>query len=680
MAIETIRDLAFKVSMNIQLDKLRSADKTVDKFKSKVVSLQRSVSKSVDTMNNKFNNVNTFKAQKRINDVTKAIQRMKQEKMDLNINTSAIPNAMKTKPTQGGTQVPKVQPPADVPKRIPSAFEKIYTSVLGTNKGLGLMKVALDKILPITSAISGIMSSWKHGVALFNQSIDKYRDYMVGLTRVQTYFANDFQYRQQVLGESLAPGAKTFKDFQKASKGMADEALANVEKVAKKGVIGYNDLQMMVGQLASFQIDLKAWFGGKQGEENIGYLADLMAAIQNKGGTVEDALRVANMIGKADAMGLFGQLNRWGIVLGDHLENVIKTGDEYERLGAIMQGLKQNVGHLNEEMAKTPLGKQMTLNTQISSAITQLGKHTIYAKNAFTELKLAIMPISSVLVRIFSAALGIIAKVVTSIINAVNWLFTSTEKTSNAMKFLKLAIISVGAVLAMIFAPFTIVIAKIALIGLLIEDLWVAFHGGKAITAPIVNWLKESFVSLLDGAKKLWEYIKKRPAEMKQGWNDFVKQFKSSMLNLGQEIKNLFLGIFQSIGDFFTNMINSIPEKIEKVKKWAKSWSPFGEDEEEEQKPNLSPTPVITPITPISNPDELFNNTNLSDISIIPSTNSNGYGVNKNNNFNLSNGAIQLNITTSKEINKDTLLDLSMDAFDTAIKQSISSYEGGFDD
>ncbi len=680
MAIETIRDLAFKVSMNIQLDKLRSADKAVDKFKSKVVSLQRSVSKSVDTMNNKFNTVNTFKAQKRINDVTKAIQRMKQEKMDLNINTSAIPNAMKTKPTQGGTQIPKVQPPADVPKRIPSAFEKIYTSVLGTNKGLGLMKVALGKILPITSAISGIMSSWKHGVALFNQSIDKYRDYMVGLTRVQTYFANNFQYRQQVLGESLAPGAKTFKDFQKASKSMADEALANVEKVAKKGVIGYNNLQMMVGQLASFQIDLKAWFGGKQGEENIGYLADLMAAIQNKGGTVEDALRVANMIGKADAMGLFGQLNRWGIVLGDHLEKVIKTGDEYERLGAIMQGLKQNVGHLNEEMAKTPLGKQMTLNTQISSAITQLGKHTIYAKNAFTELKLAIMPISSVLVRIFSAALGIIAKVVTSIINAVNWLFTSTEKTSNAMKFLKLAIISVGAVLAMIFAPFTIVIAKIALIGLFIEDLWVAFHGGKAITAPIVNWLKESFVSLLDGAKKLWEYIKKRPAEMKQGWNDFVKQFKSSMLNLGQEIKNLFLGIFQSIGDFFTNMINSIPEKIEKVKKWAKSWSPFGGDEEEEQKPNLSPTPVITPITPISNPDELFNNTNLSDISIIPSTNSNGYGVNKNNNFNLSNGAIQLNITTSKEINKDTLLDLSMDAFDTAIKQSISSYEGGFDD
>lgn len=680
MAIETIRDLAFKVSMNIQLDKLRSADKAVDKFKSKVVSLQRSVSKSVDTMNNKFNTVNTFKAQKRINDVTKAIQRMKQEKMDLNINTSAIPNAMKTKPTQGGTQVPKVQPPADVPKRIPSAFEKIYTSVLGTNKGLGLMKVALGKILPITSAISGIMSSWKYGVTLFNQSIDKYRDYMVGLTRVQTYFANDFQYRQQVLGESLAPGAKTFKDFQKASKSMADEALANVEKVAKKGVIGYNNLQMMVGQLASFQIDLKAWFGGKQGEENIGYLADLMAAIQNKGGTVEDALRVANMIGKADAMGLFGQLNRWGIVLGDHLEKVIKTGDEYERLGAIMQGLKQNVGHLNEEMAKTPLGKQMALNTQISSAITQLGKHTIHAKNAFTELKLAIMPISSVLVRIFSAALGIVAKVVTSIINAVNWLFTSTEKTSNAMKFLKLAIISIGAVLAMIFAPFTIVIAKIALIGLLIEDLWVAFHGGKAITAPIVNWLKESFVSLLDGAKKLWEYIKKRPAEMKQEWNDFVKQFKSSMLNLGQEIKNLFLGIFQSIGDFFTNMINSIPEKIEKVKKWAKSWSPFGRDDEEEQKPNLSPTPVITPITPISNPDELFNNTNLSDISIIPSTNSNGYGVNKNNNFNLSNGAIQLNITTSKEINKDTLLDLSMDAFDTAIKQSISSYEGGFDD
>lgn len=680
MAIETIRDLAFKVSMNIQLDKLRNADKAVDKFKSKVVSLQRSVSKSVDTMNNKFNNVNTFKAQKRINDVTKAIQRMKQEKMDLNINTSAIPNAMKIKPTQGGTQVPKVQPPADVPKRIPSAFEKIYTSVLGTNKGLGLMKVALGKILPITSVISGIMSSWKYGVALFNQSIDKYRDYMVGLTRVQTYFANDFQYRQQMLGESLVPGAKTFKDFQKGSKAMVNEALANVDRVAKKGVIGYNNLQMMVGQLASFQIDLKAWFGGAKGMENIEYLADLMTAIQTKGGSVDDALRVANMIGKADAMGLFGQLQRWGIVLTDNQKKIIKTGNEYERLGALMQGLKQNVGHLNEEMAKTPLGKQMALNNQISTYITKLGQHTIYTKNAFTELKLAIMPFSTSIVRIFSAAIGMITKLVTYIIKAVNWLFTNTEKTTNGMKMLKLAIIGVGVALAIIFAPITLVIAKIAAIGLLIEDLWVAFHGGKAITAPVVNWLKETFVSLLDGAKRFWEYLKTRPAQMKQEWNDFVKQFKSSMLDLGQGIKDLFLGIFQSIGDFFTNMINSIPEKIEKVKKWGKSLLPFGGDDEEEQKPNLNPTPVITPITPISNPDELFNNTNLSDISIIPSTNSNGYGVNKNNNFNLSNGAIQLNITTSKEINKDTLLDLSMDAFDTAIKQSISSYEGGFDD
>lgn len=675
MAIETIRDLAFKISMNIEMNKLHKADQAVDKFKSKVISLQRSVNSSVDYINNKFGNVNTFKAQKRINDVTKALQNMKATKPDLN-------NLEKTNSIPKSLNIEKIKPVSEKLEKIPSIFERINNRLGGTKLGLEATKFFLGKILKITTLVAGAMKLWKYGVDTFNKSIDKYREYMVGLVRVQTYFANDFQYRQQMLGESLVPGAKTFKDFQKGSRDMANEALANARKVANEGIIGFNNLQMMIGQLASFQIDLKAWFGGEQGIKHIEYLADLMAAIQMKGGSVDEALRVANMIGKADAMGLFGQLQRWGIVLTDHQKKIIKTGNEYEKLSALMQGLKQNVGNLNSEMSKTPLGYNSSLTNKIGESLSNLGKHTIFFKNALLEMKLAFMPITNFLVRTFSAVFGVLTKLTTATMNFFNWLFINTEETKNWVKVLKMALTSLGIALAVAFFPVTATIGTIAAIILLIEDIWTAMNGGKSVISYVLAPFIEKIKKIKSVLGEIPNYIDDRLGKIGSEFKALGKDIKDVFVKMGKDIADMFNSLFESLTSFFSNIIDSILSKFNYMSNKIKSF--WGWWKGNDDKPDPNNTIQIDETIKDLNIDDLLNRTSVG-------TGNSGtiYGglgaINNNNNnsdnksINFQNGAITLNITTSGDINRNMLEQWIEDSLNKSITQNFAAFNtGGF--
>ena len=674
MAIETIRDLAFKISMNIEMNKLHKADQAVDKFKSKVISLQRSVGSSVDYINNKFSNVNTFKAQKRINDVTKALQNMKATKPDLN-------NLEKTNSIPKSLNIEKIKPVSEKLEKIPSIFERINNRLGGTKLGLEATKFFLGKILKITTLVAGAMKLWKYGVDTFNKSLDKYREYMVGLVRVQTYFANDFQYRQQMLGESLVPGAKTFKDFQKGSRDMANEALANARKVANEGIIGFNNLQMMIGQLASFQIDLKAWFGGEQGIKHIEYLADLMAAIQMKGGSVDEALRVANMIGKADAMGLFGQLQRWGIVLTDHQKKIIKTGNEYEKLSALMQGLKQNVGNLNSEMSKTPLGYNSSLTNKIGESLTNLGKHTIFFKNALLEMKLAFMPITNFLVRTFSAVFGILTKLTTATMNFFNWLFINTAETKNWVKILKMSLIGLGTAVAIAFFPVTATIGTITAIILLIEDIWTAMNGGKSVISYVLAPFIEKIKKIKNVLGEIPNYVDDRLGKIGAEFSVLGEDIKNVFIKIKDDIKNMFSELFETLTSFFSNIIDSIASKFNflsnKIKSFWGWWK--GSDKEQDESDFI---PTFNTVKDF-NVDDLLNRTSVSNENSGLNYESMNNTTNNNNSdsraINFQNGAITLNITTTGDIDRNMLEQWIEDSLNKSITQnSVAFNRGGF--
>ncbi|MGL5712963.1 MAG: hypothetical protein ACRCX2_08085, partial [Paraclostridium sp.] len=174
MAITTIRDLAFKISMNVQIENLKKADKMVDDFKSKVTSMQRSVSKDIGIMNRNFDNIKTFKAVKRINDITEATKKLK-----------TVTDDVAGKTVQGTeTTAPKQ------PKKF-SFFD------LGNmNSGLGL----LAKTFTLTTLIR---KGWQIINQTFKKSLDVYSDYNDGMVRMNTFFANTLRFQDEQMGRQI---------------------------------------------------------------------------------------------------------------------------------------------------------------------------------------------------------------------------------------------------------------------------------------------------------------------------------------------------------------------------------------------------------------------------------------------------------------------------------------------
>ena len=83
---------------------------------------------------------------------------------------------------------------------------------------------------------------------------------------------------------------------------------------------------------------------------------DLLVQQKGLNGTQEDAVGLANLFGKA-MMGQTGALKRAGISFTEAQEEVLKYGTEEEKAAMIAEVVKQNVGDMNEEFAKTDAGK-----------------------------------------------------------------------------------------------------------------------------------------------------------------------------------------------------------------------------------------------------------------------------------------------------------------------------------
>ena len=85
-------------------------------------------------------------------------------------------------------------------------------------------------------------------------------------------------------------------------------------------------------------------------------LNDLLVQQKGMNGTQEDAVGLANLFGKA-MMGQTGALKRAGISFTEAQEEVLKYGTEEEKAAMLAEVVKQNVGDMNEEFAKTDAGK-----------------------------------------------------------------------------------------------------------------------------------------------------------------------------------------------------------------------------------------------------------------------------------------------------------------------------------
>lgn len=585
---ETIRDLAFKVSLNMNLTGLKTADNEVTKLRDKIKNMSRSVNKDVGMINNSFGQIKTFKAVNRIDKITKSVVKLKGEMGGLSTagvggkgSTGGTPKSPRTRTggsggtnpfgsraanlglvatiatslvlgkilktkakiqaiqmitTKGGQNILNQHRKISATLKKQAAQHSKIRDILGETKfkalggANGIGKMAL-KAFALVAAMKVIRMATREAAV----AADMYKDKIDGLIRQEAFYANALKFREKVLGESLNTGANTFEEYKKASNASVMATRKNIDAIKNQGVISGKVLTAITGQMASFQINTDKWFGGEKGMKNIEKLADLTASIYGAGATQGNAINLANMIGKADTMHLFGQLQRWGIVLSDTQKQIIKTGDADERLGAIMEGLDQNVGNFNKTLLNTPFGKYSKELNKLQEKQAELGETVFAVKTAFLQLKNSLYPVISGIVRNFGIMLGVIAKGIAMIANGFNSLSNVVGGLTGTVAMLALAFIPLGGIVGLTFAPF---IAAGLAITLVVEDLWTTMHGGEGITKGLVTSFRTLKETLSPLGKVLGELFDKMG-----GMKTLRNVFRAMFAGLASPIKAVIDGI-----------------------------------------------------------------------------------------------------------------------------------------
>ena len=156
------------------------------------------------------------------------------------------------------------------------------------------------------------------------------------------------------LSQKQAEAEQKLTEIYKTRMGATDGAAKSTMKLAsalqKQGVVGDEVALSFSQQMATYSSAPATVNKLMPAFENL--------LVQQKGlnGTQEDAVGLANMFGKA-MMGQTGALKRAGISFTDAQAEVLKYGTEEEKAAMIAEVVTQNVGHMNEEFAKTDAGK-----------------------------------------------------------------------------------------------------------------------------------------------------------------------------------------------------------------------------------------------------------------------------------------------------------------------------------
>jgi len=153
---------------------------------------------------------------------------------------------------------------------------------------------------------------------------------------------------------------------KKAVKSLLDQASA----YQKIGVIG-DEVQIAgMQQLATF---LKQ----KKGLENLmPAMNNLLAQQKGFNAQAGDAVNIANMMGRV-LSGQVSALSRIGITFTEAQEKAIRYGDELTKTKALSEIITDNVGNMNEELAKTDLGKIKAFSNLWGDLKEWLGEHIV---------------------------------------------------------------------------------------------------------------------------------------------------------------------------------------------------------------------------------------------------------------------------------------------------------------
>lgn len=235
------------------------------------------------------------------------------------------------------------------------AFNSAAKRLLGLNTDLSKMKNNADssaisfgnvakKIVGMAAGYLSLREAWNFGKSIVDGAID----------------AENAEKRLNTLMNNV--------------KGTTQEQINSVVKLAEAqqrlGVVE-DDVDIAgASQLSTFNLQASSI------QKLIPGFNDLLVSIKGTTATQEDAISIANLLGKA-MTGNSGALTRYGVTLTKSQQNAIKYGNESQRVAAITAALQQNFGGLNQAMTQTADGALVQLKNNFNAMKDDLGRKVL---------------------------------------------------------------------------------------------------------------------------------------------------------------------------------------------------------------------------------------------------------------------------------------------------------------
>lgn len=180
--------------------------------------------------------------------------------------------------------------------------------------------------------------------------------------------ASDAQIKVETQLEAILGNVKSIQEQGAgAVKAAKAELMDYASKLQQVGVVGDEITLAGMKQMATFQLNadqIKVLSGG---------MLDLLVNQKGLNATQEDAAQIGNLIGKV-MQGQVGALSRVGITFTKAQEEVLKFGDANQKAATLAEVLKQNVGGVNEALAKTAQGQAQQRANAFGDQMEVLGE------------------------------------------------------------------------------------------------------------------------------------------------------------------------------------------------------------------------------------------------------------------------------------------------------------------
>ncbi len=365
-----------------------------------------------------------------------------------------------------------------------NSSEGLKTSLLNFNQAVGAIQNVAAAFSQVSSAVSGMTQFYAAQVE--------------AETKLQTVMRNTMNASDAEV--------QSIKDLCSAQQEL--------------GVIGADV------QLAGVQ-ELATYASKKSSLETlIPVMNDMIAQQYGFNATQESAVNIATMMGKVFA-GQTSALSRYGYTFSEAQEQILKFGTEEEKAATLAEVVRQSVGGVNAELAKTDSGRMVQLNNTIGDMKGQVGQMLIPFQSFITQ----------------ASEMGMAASGIIQLAQAINTTGIATKAWTAAQWLLNAALDAnpIGVV----------VMALAALVGALVY----AYNNSEDFRRIV----DEAWAAVKDLASVLWGVLKKALDVAVKGFKavvqwvkDFARWFSSTQL-------------FQSINKFNTWIRDRVVKVIERV-------------------------------------------------------------------------------------------------------------------